>query len=101
MPKKRVADSARERGLEPAEVARRLAAAGVRLSGDTVDEAAAARALGGSRPVRTEKPAAAAVATAPPPPPGPATQPANAARGAAAAAAKPAARAGGPGSAPA
>src|SRR3954454_1552665 len=55
MPKKRVADIARERGLEPAEVARRLAAAGVRLAGDTVDEAAAARALGGSRPVRAEK----------------------------------------------
>src|SRR4051794_29988378 len=55
MPKKRVADIARERGLEPAEVARRLAAAGVKLSGDTVDEAAAARALGGSRPARNGK----------------------------------------------
>ena len=43
MPKKRVADIARERGLEPAEVARRLAEAGVKLSGDAVDEAAAAR----------------------------------------------------------
>ena len=52
MPKKRVADIARERGLEPAEVARRLAEAGVKLSGDAVDEAAAARALGGSRPGR-------------------------------------------------
>src|SRR4051812_25130551 len=55
MPKKRVADIARERGLEPAEVARRLAAAVVKLSGDTVDEAAAARALGGSRPARNGK----------------------------------------------
>ena len=55
MPKKRVADIARERGLEPAEVARRLAVAGVKLSGDTVDEAAAARALGGSRPARNGK----------------------------------------------
>src|SRR4051794_39448024 len=55
MPKKRVADIARERGLEPAEVARRLAEAGVKLSGDTVDEAAAARALGGSRPARNGK----------------------------------------------
>ena len=66
MPKKRVADIARERGLEPAEVARRLAEAGVKLSGDTVDEAAAARALGGGRPARNGKgrPAAAAAATA-------------------------------------
>ena len=54
MPKKRVADIARERGLEPAEVARRLAEAGVKLSGDAVDEAAAARALGGSRPARSK-----------------------------------------------
>ena len=63
MPKKRVADIARERGLEPAEVARRLAEAGVKLSGDAVDEAAAARALGGSRPARSK---IAAVAAAPP-----------------------------------
>jgi translation initiation factor IF-2 len=62
MPKKRVADIARERGLEPAEVARRLAEAGVKLSGDAVDEAAAARALGGSRPARSK---IAAVAAAP------------------------------------
>jgi hypothetical protein len=47
MPRKRVADIARERGLDPGEVARRLAEAGVRLQGDTVDEAAAARAHGG------------------------------------------------------
>src|ERR1700710_1631129 len=63
MPKKRVADIARERGLEPAEVARRLAEAGVKLSGDAVDEAAAARALGGSRPARSK---IAVVAAAPP-----------------------------------
>ena len=60
MPKKRVADIARERGLEPAEVARRLAEAGVKLSGDAVDEAAAARALGGSRPARSKISAVAA-----------------------------------------
>ena len=60
MPKKRVADIARERGLEPAEVARRLAEAGVKLSGDAVDEAAAARALGGSRPARSKVSAVAA-----------------------------------------
>ena len=62
MPKKRVADIARERGLEPAEVARRLAEAGVKLSGDAVDEAAAARALGGSRPARSKIAVVAATA---------------------------------------
>ena len=59
MPRKRVADIARERGLDPGEVARRLAEAGVRLQGDTVDEAAAARALGGSRPARSARAATA------------------------------------------
>ena len=58
MPRKRVADIARERGLDPGEVARRLAEAGVRLQGDTVDEAAAARALGGGRSNRAARPAA-------------------------------------------
>ena len=57
MPRKRVADIARERGLDPGEVARRLAEAGVRLQGDTVDEAAAARALGGGRSNRAARPA--------------------------------------------
>src|SRR6516165_8661549 len=82
MPKKRVADIARERGLEPAEVARRLALAGVKLSGDTVDEAAAARALGGSRPARNGRargnaPAAARPAAAPAPATAPARTPAE------------------------
>ncbi len=63
MPRKRVADIARERGLDPGEVARRLAEAGVRLQGDTVDEAAAARALGGSRPARSARAATAPQAT--------------------------------------
>jgi translation initiation factor IF-2 len=88
MPKKRVADIARERGLEPAEVARRLAEAGVKLSGDAVDEAAAARALGGSRPARSK---IATVAAAPPRVPVP-TAPVGSSRpSAAAAAARPAA----------
>src|SRR3954465_2957104 len=80
MPKKRVADIARERGLEPSEVARRLAAAGVKLSGDTVDEAAAARALGGSRPARNGKrqgPPQPIGRAAPPLPPHPPAQPAQ------------------------
>ena len=64
MPRKRVADIARERGLDPGEVARRLAEAGVRLQGDTVDEAAAARALGGGRSNRAARPAAATPAPA-------------------------------------
>ena len=71
MPKKRVADIARERGLEPAEVARRLAEAGVKLSGDAVDEAAAARALGGSRPARSKVSAVAAAPTRVPVPTAP------------------------------
>src|SRR5918911_1727752 len=50
MAKRRVTDIARERGLDPNEVARRLFEAGVPIRGDTVDEAAAARALAGSRP---------------------------------------------------
>src|SRR5476649_1877710 len=95
MPKKRVADIARERGLEPAEVARRLAEAGVKLSGDAVDEAAAARALGGSRPARSK---IAAVAAAPARVPVP-TAPVGSSRPSAASAARPAA--GAPGAAPA
>ncbi|CAA9532624.1 MAG: hypothetical protein AVDCRST_MAG79-1061, partial [uncultured Thermoleophilia bacterium] len=55
MAKRRVTDIARERGLDPNEVARRLSEAGVALRGDTVDEAAAARALAGSRPASSGK----------------------------------------------
>ena len=67
MPRKRVADIARERGLDPGEVARRLAEAGVRLQGDTVDEAAAARALGGGRSNRAARPAPRRRRLPPPP----------------------------------
>src|SRR5690242_12017176 len=72
MAKRRITDIARERGLDPNEVASRLAEAGVAIRGDTVDEAAAARALAGSRPVaRTASPTAtarpAARVAAPPP----------------------------------
>ncbi len=77
MPRKRVADIARERGLDPGEVARRLAEAGVRLQGDTVDEAAAARALGGGRPNRAGASRAARRARAPPPAAAPAPAPAG------------------------
>src|SRR5262245_38519943 len=50
MAKRRITDIARERGLDPNEVAARLFEAGVAIRGDLVDEAAAARALAGSRP---------------------------------------------------
>ena len=50
MAKRRITDIARERGLDPNEVAARLHEAGVAVRGDLVDEAAAARALAGSRP---------------------------------------------------
>jgi translation initiation factor IF-2 len=87
MPRKRVADIARERGLDPGEVARRLAEAGVRLQGDTVDEAAAARALGGGRSNRAARPAPATPAPATPARPAApaagAARPAGAAPGAA------------------
>jgi translation initiation factor IF-2 len=56
MAKRRITDIARERGLDPNEVASRLAEAGVAIRGDTVDEAAAARALAGSRPVARSAP---------------------------------------------
>src|SRR3954467_9816078 len=65
MPRKRVADIARERGLDPGEVARRLAEAGVRPPGGTVDEDAAARALRGGRSNRAARPAPAAAPAAP------------------------------------
>jgi translation initiation factor IF-2 len=103
MPKKRVADIARERGLEPAEVARRLAEAGVKLSGDAVDEAAAARALGGSRPARSKIAAVAAAPARVPVPTAPvgSSRPSAAAASATPAAARPAgaapARPGAPG----
>jgi translation initiation factor IF-2 len=88
MPRKRVADIARERGLDPGEVARRLAEAGVRLQGDTVDEAAAARALGGGKSNRAARPSpatapAAPAAARPPAPSAGAARPAAAAPGAA------------------
>src|SRR3977135_2706883 len=70
MPRQRVGDIARERGLDPGEVARRLAEAGVRLQGDTVDEAAAARAPGGGRSNRAAR-------AAPPARPGPPAPPAR------------------------
>src|SRR3954471_12960497 len=108
MPRKRVADIARERGLDPGEVARRLAEAGVRLQGDTVDEAAAARALGGGRSNRAARPAPPAptppAAPRPPAPPAGGPRPAPAAPAAAGAGAarpagggqRPAAGGGGP-----
>ena len=55
MARRRITDIARERGLDPNEVARALHEAGVALRGDTVDEAAAARALAGSRPAASSQ----------------------------------------------
>ena len=55
MAKRRVTDIARERGLDPNEVARRLFEAGVPIQRDMVDEVAAARALAGSRPTASAK----------------------------------------------
>ncbi len=60
MAKRRITDIARERGLDPNEVAARLSEAGVAVRGDMVDEAAAARALAGSRPSAAARPAPAA-----------------------------------------
>jgi translation initiation factor IF-2 len=59
MAKRRITDIARERGLDPNEVAARLHEAGVAVRGDLVDEAAAARALAGSRPTGAGAKAAA------------------------------------------
>ena len=50
MAKRRIVEIARERGLDPNEVARVLFEAGVPIQRDTVDEVAAARALAGSKP---------------------------------------------------
>jgi translation initiation factor IF-2 len=91
--KRRITDIARERGLDPNEVARVLFESGVPIRGDLVDEAAAARALAGSRPsapprkapqaaptTRTKEPEPAPVpqhpqALRPPPQPKPAARP--------------------------
>ncbi len=62
MAKRRIVEIARERGLDPNEVARVLFEAGVPIQRDVVDEVAAARALAGSKPKKTpvkKKPAAA------------------------------------------
>ena len=48
MAKRRIVEIARERGLDPNEVARVLFEAGVPIQRDMVDEVAAARALAGS-----------------------------------------------------
>ncbi|MGI9187775.1 MAG: translation initiation factor IF-2 N-terminal domain-containing protein, partial [Gaiellales bacterium] len=75
MAKRRIVEIARERGLDPNEVARVLFEAGVPIQRDMVDEVAAARALAGSKPKKPpakKKPAAAA------------TKPATSAKGAAA-----------------
>jgi translation initiation factor IF-2 len=76
MAKRRIVEIARERGLDPNEVARVLFEAGVPIQRDMVDEVAAARALAGSKPKKApvKKKAAAtpaarkAAADAPPPP---------------------------------
>ena len=63
MAKRRIVEIARERGLDPNEVARVLFEAGVPIQRDMVDEVAAARALAGSKPKQApakKKPAAAA-----------------------------------------
>ena len=82
MAKRRITDIARERGLDPNEVAARLHEAGVAIRGDLVDEAAAARALAGSRPTgagaktaQAPAPVRAATRKAPPPPPVPPAHP--------------------------
>jgi translation initiation factor IF-2 len=61
MAKRRIVEIARERGLDPNEVARVLFEAGVPIQRDMVDEVAAARALAGSKPKKPpvkKKPAA-------------------------------------------
>ncbi len=77
MAKRRIVEIARERGLDPNEVARVLFEAGVPIQRDMVDEVAAARALAGSKPQKPAKkkpgvaakkaPAAKAPAAAPDP----------------------------------
>jgi len=70
MAKRRIVEIARERGLDPNEVARVLFEAGVPIQRDMVDEVAAARALAGSKPKKapvkkkaTASPAAKKAAT--------------------------------------
>jgi translation initiation factor IF-2 len=66
MAKRRIVEIARERGLDPNEVARVLFEAGVPIQRDMVDEVAAARALAGSKPKKPpvkKKPAATAQRT--------------------------------------
>jgi translation initiation factor IF-2 len=66
MAKRRIVEIARERGLDPNEVARVLFEAGVPIQRDMVDEVAAARALAGSKPQKPpvkKKPAATAQRT--------------------------------------
>ena len=83
MAKRRIVEIARERGLDPNEVARVLFEAGVPIQRDMVDEVAAARALAGSKPKKApvKKKAAAtpaarkAAADAPPAPDPAATHP--------------------------
>src|SRR3954454_24036113 len=82
MAKRRITDIARERGLDPNEVAARLHEAGVAIRGDLVDEAAAARALAGSRPTgagaktaQATAPVRTATRKPPPPPPAPPAHP--------------------------
>jgi len=55
MAKRRIVEIARERGLDPNEVARVLFEAGVPIQRDMVDEVAAARALAGSKPQKAAK----------------------------------------------
>jgi translation initiation factor IF-2 len=66
MAKRRIVEIARERGLDPNEVARVLFEAGVPIQRDMVDEVAAASALAGSKPKKPpvkKKPAATAQRT--------------------------------------
>ncbi len=67
MAKRRIVEIARERGLDPNEVARVLFEAGVPIQRDMVDEVAAARALAGSKPKKppAKKKSAASAAKKP------------------------------------
>jgi len=85
MAKRRIVEIARERGLDPNEVARVLFEAGVPIQRDMVDEVAAARALAGSKPKKAPvkkkavaSPVARKSAVDAPPPPDPAAAHPNA-----------------------
>ena len=85
MAKRRIVEIARERGLDPNEVARVLFEAGVPIQRDMVDEVAAARALAGSKPKKAPvkkkaaaTPAARKPAAGAPPAPDPAAAHPNA-----------------------